>query len=64
MKHAFVFYGLGCGGIERVGIDYCNALCNAGNEIKEKADIALDLLSANEYQDPFDGGGEAEIVPV
>lgn len=33
MKHAFVFDGLGCGGIERVGIDYCNALCNAGNEI-------------------------------
>ena len=48
MKHAFVFYGLGCGGIERVGIDYYNALCNAGNEIKEKADIALDLLSVKE----------------
>ena len=33
MKLAFVFDGLGCGGIERVGIDYCNALCNAGHEI-------------------------------
>lgn len=33
MKLAFVFDGLGCGGIKRVGIDYCNALCNAGNEI-------------------------------
>lgn len=33
MKFAFVFDGLGCGGIERVGIDYCNALCNAGHEI-------------------------------
>lgn len=33
MKHAFVFDGLGCGAIKRVGIDYCNALCNAGNEI-------------------------------
>lgn len=33
MKLALVFDGLGCGGIKRVGIDYCNALCNAGNEI-------------------------------
>lgn len=33
MKHAFVFDGLGCGVIKRVGIDYCNALCNARNEI-------------------------------
>ena len=33
MKLAFVFDGLGCGGIERVGIDYCNALCKAGHDI-------------------------------
>lgn len=30
MRFCFVFDGLGCGGIERVGIDYCNALVERG----------------------------------
>lgn len=33
MRFCFVFDGLGCGGIERVGIDYCNALVERGHEV-------------------------------
>lgn len=33
MKFTFVFDGLGCGGIERVGVDYCNALMRRGHAI-------------------------------
>ncbi len=33
MRFAFVFDGLGCGGIERVGVDYCNALIECGHEV-------------------------------
>lgn len=33
MKFAFVFDGLGYGGIERVGVDYCNALAERGHEV-------------------------------
>ncbi len=33
MRFTFVFDGLGCGGIERVGIDYCNALFHRGHTI-------------------------------
>lgn len=33
MRFVFVFDGLGCGGIERVGIDYCNALADDNNEV-------------------------------
>lgn len=33
MRFAFVFDGLGYGGIERVGVDYCNALAKRGHEV-------------------------------
>lgn len=33
MRFCFVFDGLGCGGIERVGVDYCNALVERGHEV-------------------------------
>lgn len=33
MRFCFVFDGLGCGGIERVGVDYCNALVECGHEV-------------------------------
>lgn len=33
MKFAFVFDGLGYGGIERVGVDYCNALVSRGHDV-------------------------------
>lgn len=33
MRFAFVFDGLGYGGIERVGVDYCNALAERGHEV-------------------------------
>lgn len=33
MRFAFIFDGLGCGGIERVGVDYCNALAQRGHEV-------------------------------
>lgn len=33
MRFAFVFDGLGYGGIERVGVDYCNALSERGHEV-------------------------------
>ncbi|WP_418867133.1 glycosyltransferase [Senegalimassilia anaerobia] len=33
MRFCFVFDGLGCGGIERVGIDYCNALVERGHGV-------------------------------
>lgn len=33
MRFCFVFDGLGCGGIERVGVDYCNALIERGHEV-------------------------------
>lgn len=45
MKFAFVFDGLGCGGIERVGIGYCNALVERGHEV-----TVINLVpSANEF---------------
>lgn len=33
MRFTFVFDGLGCGGVERVGIDYCNALIRRGHTV-------------------------------
>lgn len=33
MRLCFVFDGIGCGGIERVGVDYCNALVSIGHDI-------------------------------
>lgn len=33
MRFCFVFDGLGCGGIERVRVDYCNALVERGHEV-------------------------------
>ncbi|MBM6689134.1 glycosyltransferase [Collinsella tanakaei] len=33
MRFTFVFDGLGCGGVERVGVDYCNALSRRGHAI-------------------------------
>lgn len=33
MRFAFVFDGLGCGGIERVGIQYCNSLADRGHDV-------------------------------
>ena len=33
MNFCFVFDGLGCGGIERVGVDYCNALAKRGHGV-------------------------------
>lgn len=33
MRFVFVFDGLGCGGIERVGIEYCNSLIERGHEV-------------------------------
>lgn len=33
MRFSFVFDGLGYGGIERVGIDYCNELVRRGHEV-------------------------------
>ncbi len=45
MKFVFVFDGLGCGGIERVGVDYCNALVERGHEV-----TAINLVpESNEF---------------
>ena len=33
MRFTFVFDGLGCGGVERVGVDYCNALFRRGHTV-------------------------------
>lgn len=55
MRFTFVFDGLGCGGIERVGIDYCNALIERGHEVvvinltPEKNEFVTQLVSGVNY---------------
>lgn len=55
MRFTFVFDGLGCGGIERVGVDYCNALVQRGhtiavvNLIPGKSEFASQLDERVEY---------------
>lgn len=55
MRFTFVFDGLGCGGTERVGVDYCNALVRRGhsvsavNLVPEKKEFADQLDDKIEY---------------
>lgn len=55
MRFTFVFDGLGCGGIERVGVDYCNALARRGhtitvvNLVPEKNELSSQLDDVIEY---------------
>ena len=55
MRFTFVFDGLGCGGIERVGVDYCNALARRGhtvnvvNLVPEKNEFACQLDDGIDY---------------
>lgn len=57
MKFTFVFDGLGCGGIERVGVDYCNALSRRGhaisvvNLVPERNEFVCQLDSGIDYME-------------
>lgn len=57
MRFTFVFDGLGCGGVERVGIDYCNALFRRGhtvnvvNLVPEGKEFACQLDSGITYME-------------
>lgn len=57
MRFTFVFDGLGCGGIERVGVDYCNALYRRGhvitvvNLVPERSEFACQLDSGIAYME-------------
>lgn len=52
MRFTFVFDGLGCGGIERVGVDYCNALTRRGHDV-----AVVNLVPGkNEFATQLDSG--------
>lgn len=52
MRFTFVFDGLGCGGVERVGVDYCNALFRRGHTV-----IVVNLVpEKNEFASQLDSG--------